>query len=85
MCCVGTYGKQAENIGFALEPMQNKRKTHVVVTTSCIQMENTCVAYEPIENQEKTKVSRRNLWKTQRTHSCCVGACGKHMENYGFA
>ena len=37
MCCVGTYGERKENMGFALEAIENKRK-------------HTCVAREFMEN-----------------------------------
>ena len=56
-CCAGTYIKRKDNLGFALEPIENARKayvlhrgnenvkkTHVLRGTYGKQKENNCVA-----------------------------------------
>ena len=78
-CCVGTYGKLMENCGFALDLIENAKKTQVLrwnllktqgkykccVGTYGKRNENLGFAWDPIENVMKTQLCRGNLWKKQ--------------------
>ena len=76
-CCKRTYKKPKENIGVALEPMENARKTLVLRGNQWKPQKNLCFTLEPMENIRATQVLRRNIWKRKEN----TGFAWKPMED----